>query len=191
MYAGKSPRPPVGAPVRALNVPDAAAARADWADSLIRAAHTTHAVPLVRLALLLVGDRPSAEDVVQDAFLGLYQALPRLRDTDKVLPYLRTAVINGSRSVLRARRRAALRAVPYEPPAWSAESAVLAGEERREVLAAMSRLPGRAREVIALRYYLDLPDSEIAAVLGISRSTVSSTAFRALAALGRELKESS
>jgi RNA polymerase sigma factor (sigma-70 family) len=59
------------------------------------------------------------------------------------------------------------------------------------VLAAMSRLPGRAREVLALRYYLDLPDSEIAAVLGISRSTVSSTAFRALAALGRELKESS
>jgi RNA polymerase sigma-70 factor (sigma-E family) len=190
MYADESPRPPAGElPVRALNIPDAAAARADWADGLIRAAHAAHAAQLVRVALLLVGDRPSAEDVVQDAFLGLYQALPRLRDTDKVLPYLRTAVINGSRSVLRSRRRAALRAVPHEPPAWSAESAVLAGEERREVLAAVSRLPGRACEVLALRYYLDLPDSEIAAVLGISRSTVSSTASRALAALGRELKE--
>jgi Sigma-70 region 2 len=60
----------------ALNIPDAAAARADWADSLIRAAHTTHAVQLVRLALLLVGDRPSAEDVVQDAFLGSIRRCP-------------------------------------------------------------------------------------------------------------------
>jgi RNA polymerase sigma factor (sigma-70 family) len=169
--------------VRTLNAPNAAAAHAEWADGVIREAHRAHAVRLVRVALLLLGDRPSAEDVVQDAFLGLYQALPRLRDTDKVVAYLRAAVINGARSVLRARRRAALRAVPHQPPAWSAESAALAGEERREVLA--------AREVLALRYYLDLPDSEIAAALGISRSTVSSTASRALATLGRELKETS
>ena len=59
------------------------------------------------------------------------------------------------------------------------------------MLAAVARLPVRAREVLALRYYLDLPESEIAAILGISRGTVSSTASRALAALGRELKEKS
>jgi RNA polymerase sigma-70 factor (sigma-E family) len=178
-------------PVQTLNAPEAAAARAEWAEDLIRQAHAAHAGQLVRVAVLLLGDRPSAEDVVQDAFLGLYRALPRLRDTDKVLPYLRTAVVNRSRSVLRARRRAALRRVPHEPPVWSAESAAMASEERRAVLAAVSRLPARAREVLALRYYLDLPDAEIAEILGISRSTVSSTVSRALATLGRELKEQS
>ena len=65
----------------------------------------------------------------------------------------------------------------------------MAGEDRRAVLAAVSRLPRRAREVLALRYYLNLPDHEIAAVLGVSRGTVSSTASRGLAALARELKE--
>jgi RNA polymerase sigma factor (sigma-70 family) len=57
------------------------------------------------------------------------------------------------------------------------------------VLAAMARLPRRAREVLVLRYYLGLPDEEIATTLGVSRSTVSSTASRGLAALAWELKE--
>jgi hypothetical protein len=56
-----------------------------------------HGPSLVRLALLLVGDRPRAEDVVQEAFMGLHTA--RLRDHDKALPYLRVAVVNGCRSV--------------------------------------------------------------------------------------------
>jgi DNA-directed RNA polymerase specialized sigma24 family protein len=61
-----------------------------------------HSPALVRLALLLVGDQQSAEDVVQDAFIGLHRA--RLREQDKALPYLRVAVVNGCRSVHRARR---------------------------------------------------------------------------------------
>jgi RNA polymerase sigma-70 factor (sigma-E family) len=149
----------------------------------------THAVGLVRLALLLVGDQQSAEDVVQDAFIGLLRAVPGLRDQAKALPYLRTAVVNGSRSVLRARRRARLRRVQHEPPVWSAEAAALAGEDRRAVLTAVAALPRRAREVLALRYYLDLPDQEIAAILGVSRGTVSSTVSRALASLARDLQE--
>jgi RNA polymerase sigma-70 factor (sigma-E family) len=151
--------------------------------------HRAHALALVRLATLLVGDRASAEDVVQDAFAGLYAALPRLRDPARALPYLRTAVINGCRSVHRARRRALARPVPPDPPVWSAEAAVIDGEDRRELLAAVARLPRRAREVLALRYYSDLTDSEIGAALGISRGTVSSTASRALAALARDLRE--
>jgi RNA polymerase sigma-70 factor (sigma-E family) len=157
----------------------------DFVDDLFRA----HAVTLVRVAVLLLGDQPSAEDVVQEAFLRLYRGLPRLRDRDKALPYLRASVINGSRSVLRARRRSVLRRVPHEPAVWSAESAAIDGEERRAVLAAVARLPRRSREVLALRYYLDLPDDEIAAALGVSRSTVSSTAARARATLARALKE--
>ena len=174
-------------PVRPGAADPAAADRAgeDLVDDLFRA----HAVTLVRVAMLLLGDQPSAEDVVQDAFFGLYRSLPKLRDRSKALPYLRASVINGSRSVLRTRKRAVLRGVQHEPPVWSAESAVMVGEDRKALLAAVARLPRRAREVLALRYYLDLPDHEIAAALGVSRTTVSSTASRALAALGRELQE--
>jgi RNA polymerase sigma-70 factor (sigma-E family) len=157
----------------------------DFVDEMFR----VHAVSLVRVAVLLLGDQPSAEDVVQDAFLRLYRGLPGLRDRDKALPYLRASVINGARSVLRARRRALLRRSPHEPAVWSAESAVIDGEERQAVLLAVARLPRRSREVLALRYYLDLPDDEIAAALGVSRGTVSSTAARARAALARALKE--
>lgn len=161
------------------------------AADVVTALYRAHGLALVRVALLLVGDRPTAEDVVQDAFFGLHRALPRLRDTDKAQSYLRTAVVNGARSVLRARQRSARRRLQHEPPVWSAESAAIAGEDRREVLAAVARLPRRPREVLALRYYLDLPDREIAAVLGVSRGTVSSTASRALAVLARELREES
>jgi RNA polymerase sigma-70 factor (sigma-E family) len=146
-----------------------------------------HSPALVRLALLLVGDQQSAEDVVQDAFIGLHRA--RLRDQEKALPYLRVAVVNGCRSVHRARRRAAALRPHHEPPVWSAESAAIVNEDRREVLAAVAKLPRRPREVLALRYYLGLPETEIAAILGISRGTVSSTVSRGLAALARELKE--
>ncbi len=165
------------------------AAEGAQAGELIRQLHRDHALGLVRVGVLLLGDQPSAEDVVQEAFLGLYRALPRLRDPAKAMPYLRTAVVNGARSVLRARKRAALRGLPPEPAVWSAESAAMAGEARREILAAVARLPRRAREVLALRYYLDLNDNEIAVALGISRGTVSSTASRALAALHRELED--
>jgi RNA polymerase sigma-70 factor (sigma-E family) len=158
-------------------------------DDFIKQLYETHAVRMVRVAVLLLGDQPSAEDVVQEAFIALYRGLPRLRDRSKAVPYLRVAVVNGARSVLRGRKRAALRRVPYEPPVWSAESAAMVGEERRELLVAVALLPGRQREVLALRYYLDLNDNEIATALGISRGTVSSTISRALAALARELKE--
>lgn len=154
-------------------------------DHLFRA----HALTLIRMALLLVGDQNSAEDVVQEAFLGLYRSMPQLRDPEKALPYLRSSVLNGCRSVLRARARARLRRVQHDPPVWSAESAALSREDRRAVLAAAARLPRRQREVVALRYYLDLTDHEIAEVLRVSRGTVSSTASRALAALARDLRE--
>jgi len=149
--------------------------------------YCAHAAGLVRVALLLVGDRASAEDVVQDAFLGLYRALPRLRDPGKALPYLKASVLNHCRSVLRARKRARLRGHQYEPPVWSAEAAAVQGEDRREVLAAVTCLPARQREVLVLRYYLNLTDREIAAVLEVSRGTVSSLASRALGRLARQL----
>lgn len=161
----------------------------DPTDEFVASLYRSHAVTLIRIALMLLGDQPSAEDVVQDAFLGLHRGLPRLREPAKALPYLRTSVVNGCRTVQRSRTRARHRSAESQPPVWSAESAVMASEERRAVLAAVASLPGRAREVLALRYYLDLPDNEIAKILGISRSTVSSTASRALVKLARELEE--
>jgi RNA polymerase sigma-70 factor (sigma-E family) len=148
-----------------------------------------HGLSLVRLAVLLTGDRATAEDVVQDAFLGFQRALPRLRDQDKALSYLRTSVVNGSRSALRGRGRVQFRRDEDAPPVSSAEAAVMAEQDRRLVLAALGRLPVRAREILALRYYLDLPYEEIAGLLGVTKGTVSSTISRSLAALGRDLKE--
>jgi RNA polymerase sigma-70 factor (sigma-E family) len=184
-------RPPPGAGPADAGPADAGPADAEPAGQtdLIAGLFRAHALALVRVATLLLGDQQSAEDVVQDAFFGLYRGLPGLRDRSKALPYLRASVINGSRSVLRARKRALLRGVQHDPPVWSAESAAMAGEDRKALLAAVATLPRRAREVLALRYYLDLADHEIAAALGISRATVSSTASRALAKLARELKE--
>ena len=164
-------------------------AAAGSADEFISGLYRAHAVELVRLALLLLGDQASAEDVVQDAFLGLQDGLARLRDPGKALAYLRASVVNGCRSVQRRRARTGPHRGEREPPpVWSAESAAIASEDRKVVLAAVAGLPQRAREVLAFRYFLDLPDQQIAAALGVSRSTVSSTASRALAALAHKLE---
>jgi RNA polymerase sigma-70 factor (sigma-E family) len=173
-----------------------ATANERWAESspaeladLVAELHRKHALALVRVAKLLLRDQASAEDVVQDAFVGLYRALPRLSAHDEILPYLRTAVINGSRSVLRSRRRALARPLPHESPEGSAEAAAMVREDQRAVLRAVAALPPRSREVLVLRYYLDLSDAEIAATIGVSRGTVSSTASRALGMVARHLKE--
>lgn len=159
------------------------------AGDLVGALYQCHALRLIRMAVLLLGDQPSAEDVVQDAFLGLHRGVGRLKDPANAVAYLRTSVLNGCRSVLRSRKRAwSSRAAMHDPPVWSAESAAMAGEDRREALRAVARLPRRQREVLVLRYFLNLSDREIAADLGVSRGTVASTASRALAALARDLE---
>jgi RNA polymerase sigma-70 factor (sigma-E family) len=160
-------------------------------DEQISELYEAHALGLVRMARLLLRDQQAAEDVVQDAFLSLHRVLPRLRDRGQVLPYLRACVANGCRSAMRRRLRATRRPVLHEPEADSAESAAILSEQRREVLDAVARLPRRSREVLVLRYFLDLPTAEIAATLGVSEGTVRSTASRALAVLTLELKERS
>jgi RNA polymerase sigma-70 factor (sigma-E family) len=172
-------------------LPDAAAPRRDSVPpgQLVDELYRGHALRLTRMALLLVGDRPSAEDVVQEAFIGLFRGLGRLSDPDRAVAYLRASVLNGCRSVLRSRKRARLRKVTHEPAVWSAEAAALDGEDRREVLQAIAVLPRRQQEVLVLRYFLDLTDNEIAADLGISRGTVASTASRALASLAAQARK--
>lgn len=147
-----------------------------------------HAAPLVRAAVLLTSDEQLAEEVVQDAFLGLHRRWLRQGPPDSPPAYLRTSVVNGCRSALRRRQIAALVRVENRVPETSAESVALLREEHAAVLSAMNGLSRRQREVLVLRFYLELGDAEIAAALGVSRGTVSSTASRALAALGARLE---
>ena len=155
-------------------------------DRAVAELYAAHYRGLVRLSVLLVGDVPTAEEVVQDAFVAMHGRWRRLREPDRALAYLRQAVVNRSRSVLRHRgvreRYAATYPVGHHAAA-GADEAALAAERRGRVLDALQRLPTRQREVLALRYYLDLSEAEIAATLGISRGAVKSHAARGAAAL--------
>ena len=153
-----------------------------------------HYAELVRLAVMLVGDRPTAEDVVQEVFTKLHARRDRAQPRGDQLAYVRACVLNGCRTTLR--RRAVLRpfggrAPLAELPLVSAEQEVIQAEGRRQVLAALAALPRRRREVLVLRYYLGLREAEIAAVLGVTPGTVKSTTARGLGALARALGEES
>jgi RNA polymerase sigma-70 factor (sigma-E family) len=157
------------------------------ASEAVTVIYQTHALGLTRLAFLMLGDRQTAEDVVQEAFCGLYRAWGRMSDHANALGYVRTSVLNGSRSALRRSRR-----VPRPltvPPAASAEATVLAGERQRETIVALRRLPPRQREAVVLRYFAELSEQETALAMGVSPGTVKSTTSRALAALARMLQE--
>jgi RNA polymerase sigma-70 factor (sigma-E family) len=170
--------------------PDRAGPAHVGAAAAVSALYASHALGLIRLAHIMLGNLQTAEDVVQDAFLGLYRRWPQLNEHAKALGYVRSSVLNGCRSELRRRPTAELDG-SHGPLATSAESAVLTAEERREIIHALRHLPDRQREVLVLRFYLDLPDDQIAAAMRISQSTVRSAAYRGLAALGRALKETS
>ncbi len=155
----------------------------------VSALYEAHALGLVKLAVLMTGDQSTAEDVVQDAFLGLYRRWSALQSVDNALGYLRASVLNGSRSVHRLRFRRQVIALDPPRPADSAEAEVLLGESHREVIAALRRLPVRQREAVVLRYYLDMTEDQTAQAMGVSRGTVKSSTFRALAALACILKQ--
>lgn len=159
--------------------------RASDADSALEALYVAHWDQLVRLSVLLVRDQGQAEELVQDAFVELHRRWTRLADPDRAPAYLRQTVVNRSRSALRhrgvvQRHLARQRRVDDAPPA---DEPVLADSRRRSVLDALQQLPRRQREVLALRYYLDLSEAEIAETLGISRGAVKSHASRGAASL--------
>jgi RNA polymerase sigma-70 factor (sigma-E family) len=159
----------------------------------VTALYQAHAVGLIRLAIVMLGDRGAAEDVVQDAFLGLYRHWDRLADTGNALTYVRSAVLNRCRNALRQRgqRDRHDRQGPGPTASESAEAVALVGEENQQVLAGIRALPDRQREALVLRFYLDLSEEETARAMGVSRGTVKSATSRAVAALGRKLKEGS
>ena len=164
--------------------------------------YEAHALGLTRLAVIMLGDPGAAEDVVQDAFLGLYRRWHTLADPASAPAYLRSSVLNGCRTAARRRSRrdaaadaagtlAGAGTLGGTGMAESAEALAMLSEEHREVLAAIRALPARQREALVLRYYLDMAEADTAAAMGISVGTVKSATSRALAALARTLKEAS
>lgn len=150
-----------------------------------------HRVGMLRLAILLVDDQQTPEDVVQDAFTGVYRAYSDITEPAKVLSYLRSAVLNNARSALRRRGTARAYVPPHPVNARSAESMAMLDLEHAAVVVALGQLPPRQREFLVLRYYEGLTEAEIAELTGVSRGTVKSTASRRLDTLERILAANS
>jgi RNA polymerase sigma-70 factor (sigma-E family) len=164
--------------------------RSPSAAHAVTALYEAHALGLVRLAVVMTGDQGCAEDIVQDAFLGLYRRWDRLTDLPHPLAYLRASVLNGCRTVLRRRSLADRRLHGLlEVPGESAEALALLSEEQLAVARAIRDLPDRQREALVLRYYLDMSEADAAEAMRISRGAVKSATSRALAVIGRRLKE--
>jgi RNA polymerase sigma-70 factor (sigma-E family) len=147
----------------------------------VAALFDAHYLSLCRLAYVLLGDRARAEDVVQEAFLRTFAGWGRLRQPALAHVYLRKAVLNQCRSGLRRRSTE------------TQGNTTVAAEERTRVdnsfdddralrlavVAAVRRLPGRQRDTVVLRYYLDLGEAEIAQTLGVTVGTVKSQLAKA------------
>jgi RNA polymerase sigma factor (sigma-70 family) len=143
----------------------------------------TRYLEMVRLAGLLGADDP--EDIAQEAFTRLMRR--HLAEPQAALGYLRAIVVNLTRnrhrhlSVVRRRTPAAVDEA-------SSEQAAIVREDHREVIEALAALPARRREAIVLRFWLDLPEREIAAAMGVSAGTVKSHVSRGMAELTLALK---
>ena len=148
-----------------------------------------------RTAYILGGNAADAEEAAQDGFVKAYRALGRFRRGAPLKPWLLRIVANEARNRRRAagRREAlALRAAAEDRPGDavpSPEAALLEGESRARLLAAIERLSDDHRDAVACRYLLELSEDETAAALGIRRGTVKSRLARALERLREELGE--
>ncbi len=182
-----APAPPAaGAPGEAGSPGGAARDAGGWR---LGELYTRHAPDAVRLARLLTGDPALAQDLVQDAFVRLGARLVHLRRPEAFEAYLRRTVVNLARMHFRRRR---VERAHASRSARAPEAAVAQGDEvedRDLVRAALMRLPERQRAALVLRFYEDLPDRDVAAILRCRPGTVASLVSRGLARLRTELKE--
>ena len=170
--------------ITAIRVCETLAAAVDREAARAAAAlYTAHYPSLVRLAVLLVRDLATAEEVVQDSFVAMHASWRRLRDSGKALPYLRRCVVNRSRSVLRHRVIVDRNLLQPPPDMPSAEQGAIAQMERTAVVEALRTLPLRQREALVLRFYADLSAGQIASIMGISTGAVKSHTARGMSAL--------
>ena len=144
---------------------------------------------LLRTAYLIVWDLGEAEDLVQETLFDVARRWPRIRRMERPLAYARRILVNRalSGSARRNRRRHELTAaMPSEPATMTDGVAEIGAAD--ELMAALAVLPPRQRAVLVLRYFLDLPEAEVAAALKCSLGTVKSTASRGLARLEQAMR---
>ena len=160
-------------------------------DEAVKLLFRAHGPGLIRLGYCLTGDRGAAEEAMQDAFVSLYRNWNTLRDTSATLPYLRVVVVNRCRSVHRGRARRVVATEPLTPDlAWlpGADTEAVAHDEALRIAVVVRSLPGRQREVVVCRYYLDLTERQTADLLEITVGSVKKHASRALAKLHDRLE---
>lgn len=144
-----------------------------------------HYAPMCRLAYAILGDAPLAEEIVMEALLKTFTGWGRVRDTARADAYLRRSVVNLCRSKIRRKmiearvNRTIHHRDEHKAPDWDPER----HETSRLVWAAVTELPERQRACVVLRYFEDLPESEIAEVLECSIGTVKSQLSKARAKL--------
>jgi RNA polymerase sigma-70 factor (sigma-E family) len=154
-------------------------------DALVATLFRQEGAALVRMARIFTDDRNAAEDLVQEAFIRLHRNAHRIKDPNKVAPYLRSIVLNLARDhnrrglmSLRHQESIALPAVPEAP-----EDRIMAGDDEQLVLEGLRSLPARQRDCMVLRFYFDLTEREIGETLGISPNSVKTHCRRGMAAL--------
>ncbi len=144
---------------------------------------------LLRTAYLIVWDLGEAEDLVQETLFEVARRWPRVRRMERPIAYARRVLVNRalSGSARRTRRRQELVApIPPDRAAETNGAVELDGQD--ELMSALASLPPRQRAVLVLRYFLDLPEAEVAAALKCSLGTVKSTASRGLARLEQAMR---
>jgi RNA polymerase sigma-70 factor (ECF subfamily) len=149
---------------------------------------------LAQRTAVLCGAGADADDVVQDAFVAAFRALHRFRSGEPFRPWLLRIVVNRSRNAVRGRQRA--RALADRAAAWHTEvlgedpvAGALTAERREALVRAMGGLRAADREILALRYLLDLSEAETAVALKVPRGTVKSRTARALERLRGSLTD--
>ncbi len=142
-------------------------------------------------AYLMLRDRGSAEDAVQEALIQIWEHLPSLRLYGSIKVWLIRIVVNEVKQQIRKKRvpTVPFEQAPEEAGSFSeAETAMLRHEERRQLRQALEILPAEQREAVVLRYFADLTVPEVSRVLGQREGTIKSRLSRALDRLGEILR---
>jgi RNA polymerase sigma-70 factor (sigma-E family) len=144
---------------------------------------------LVRTAYLMVWDLAEAEDLVQETLLKVAKRWPRVRRMERPIAYARRILVNLALAGAARRSRSRIELTGEAPPEHPNQNGHgLAPDARDELMRAIASLPPRQRSVLVLRYFLDLPEAEVAAALKCSVGTVKSSASRGLARLEQTLR---
>jgi len=184
----ESPAEEVEAPIDTAQEATALA-RAREGDSAAYAVLVTLHAPMAKRLAVLSGAGSEADDVVQEAFVKAYRALPRYRDDAGFRPWLLRIVVNETRNLQRGRSRRARRELRVAGqdaagrPVVDPADEVVTSTRRAALLEAVAALPDDQREVVTCRYLLELSEAETAATLGIPQGTVKSRLHRALGSL--------